>query len=182
MDRAVRALKVLLITALAAGTAGCGSGSRTTGGDTTGNAGELRRHEETFRPSEFDPPPAVMLKEKPVAGTDTSTYPPVVPVESPAEQIAGFRVQIFSSTDIDEANGMKTSAEQRFPGEWFYLVYEPPAYKVRAGDFQQRYDADRFAKALREGGYGDSWVVPDRVLKTRPPKPPVPVDTKEPPK
>jgi hypothetical protein len=123
-----------------------------------------------------------MLREKPVAGLDTSTQSSPPPVETPVEYVPGFRVQIFSSTDIDEANGMKTAAEVRFPAEWFYLVYEPPAYKVRVGDFQQRYDADRCAKTLREGGYSDSWIVPDRVLKTPPVKPATPPDGKEPPR
>ncbi len=83
-------------------------------------------------------------------------------------------MQIFSSTDIDEANGVKAAAEEKFPLEWFYVVYEPPTYKVRAGDFQQRYDADRLARTLREGGYTDSWIVPDRVVKQPPVKVPPP--------
>jgi hypothetical protein len=155
--------------------AGCGSGTPAAGTAHPDSGSEQRKYEATFHPSEFDPPPAVMLRDKQATGTDTAHTSPL-PVQTPGEYAPGFRVQIFSSTDIDEANGFRTAAEQRFPTESFYIVYEPPTYKVRAGDFQQRYDADRLAKTLREGGYSDSWIVPDRVLKVPPVKTPTPVE------
>lgn len=166
MDRRARALIVFLLPAVA----GCGSGSPS-GRDTPSATGaDLRRYEETFRPSEFDPPPSVALREKPPGSPDSTILPQRQLNGMPQDLVPGFRVQIFSSTDIDEANGMRLAAEERFPGERFYVVYEPPAYKVRAGDFQERYDADRLARSLREGGYSDSWIVPDRVLKNPPSK------------
>jgi hypothetical protein len=120
-----------------------------------------------------------MLREKPAGTADSSIQVNPSPVETPNEYVSGFRVQIFSSTDIDEANGMKVAAEQRFPGEVFYVAYEPPTYKVRVGDFLQRYDADRLARTLREAGYSDSWIVPDRVLKNPQLKAPEPPEPKE---
>ena len=143
--------------------AGCGSGSASSGRTPSPGEGSAGGYEDTFHPSEFDPPPVVALREKPLPTNDSASTP-LLPLPIALEDLVpGFRVQIFSSTDIDEANGIKTTAEERFPGERFYVVYEPPTYKVRAGDFQQRYDADRLAKSLREGGYSDSWIVPDRV-------------------
>jgi hypothetical protein len=158
----------LVSAALAAMMAGCGGG--TTKDESARAADDLRKYEETFRPSEFDPPPSVVLRENTGTAKDTAAFTPSLPAGSAEDFVAGFRVQIFSSTDIDEANGIRADAEQRFPGEWFYVVYEPPTYKVRAGDFQERYDADRLARTLREGGFSDSWIVPDRVFKTPPPK------------
>jgi hypothetical protein len=67
---------------------------------------------------------------------------------------------------------MKADAETQFPEEWFYVVYDAPTYKVRAGNFLERYEADRFGKLLAEKGYRDAWVVPEKVYKDAPPRPP----------
>lgn len=128
----------------------------------------MRKAEREFRPSDYDSEPGATLHPETAAGGDTLVMDlPEMPAVPP-ELVAGFRVQIFSTTDIDEATAIKDTAEAHFPAEWFYLVYEPPTYKVRAGDLLTRHEADRLAKLLREGGYDDSWVVPDRVYRTPP--------------
>ena len=149
--------------------AGCGGGARKgeTGNDEAADPGG---REKEFTPSEFDRPPEVLLE-----GLTAEARDSVVEVATPSpltepELIPGFRVQIYSSSDIDEANAIKTAAEEQFTTEKFYIVYDPPIYKVRAGDFASRHEADRFARALKEGGYSDSWIVPDRVTKRLPPR------------
>lgn len=148
---------------------GCGSGSRT--GRESGNL-PPEEYEAEFRPSEFDPPPATALGEPVLSSSDSLPEDRPSPVTGGEELVPGFRVQVFSSTDIDEAGAVMAAAEERLPGEWFYLVYEPPAYKVRAGDFLQRHDADRLARTLRSLGYNESWTVPDRVVRNPGVKPP----------
>lgn len=164
----VRTIRMLTAVLALAG-AGCAGGSRS-GEDGEDAAAEMRRREKEFTPSEFDRPPEMMLKD---AATDSAIAPPETPTPSPVtepELVPGFRVQIYSSSDIDEANALKTAAEGVFPAERFYIVYDPPIYKVRAGDFTSRHEADRFARVLREGGYNDAWIVPDRVAKILPPR------------
>jgi hypothetical protein len=86
--------------------------------------------------------------------------------------VQGFRVQILSTASIDSANARLREAAEAFPSEWYYLEYDAPTYKVRAGNFLTKYEADRFAKQLIERGYKTAWTVPQRVYKNPPPPPP----------
>jgi hypothetical protein len=93
------------------------------------------------------------------------------------ELVQGFRVQVFSTLNIDLARMKKEEVELLMPEDWFYLEYDPPAYKIRGGNFTTRVDADRFARMLIEKGFADSWAVPQRVYKAPPrriPPPPPP--------
>jgi hypothetical protein len=93
---------------------------------------------------------------------------PAVPVP---DQAPGYRVQLISTTSIDEAKARKLYAESLFPAEWFYLQYDPPTYKIRAGNFLIRFDADRFRSQAVERGFAGAWVVPEHVFKNPPPPP-----------
>ena len=89
-------------------------------------------------------------------------------------RFSGFRVQIYSSTSIDEANAKVAEVQGILPMEWFYVVYDAPAYEIRAGNFLKRFDADKFVRQLSDRGYRDAWVVPEKVFKNPPPRPPSP--------
>jgi hypothetical protein len=132
---------------------------------------DMERFEQDFRPSDYDPEiePAFQPKDE---ISETGDTEPTERIAPPAQEfVQGFRVQLFSTTSIDEGNSKKTEAEGLFPGEWFYLVYDPPSYKLRAGNFQTRFDADRFARQLVERGFRNAWVVPEKVYKNPPPRP-----------
>ncbi len=142
--------------------AGCGSG----GGSTTeSKAGlsEAQQYEADFQPSQFDPDPDVILGKSAQAKIDSVA--PHQGAADPNELVSGFRVQIFSTTNFDDANSARDSAAAQFSVERFYVVYDPPTYKIRGGDFLTRYEADKFARQLRERGYRDAWVVPEKVNK-----------------
>ena len=148
---------------------GCGSSKETEakGSDAPPRyVDELREYEEDFRPSDFDDDVQSYFPKQ----QDQHDLPPVkggayyggIPREEDLSQ--GFRVQLFSSTNIDEANEKKAEAEKEFPEEWFYLVYDAPTYKVRGGNFQTRFEADKFAKLLSEKGHKMAWVVPEKII------------------
>lgn len=84
--------------------------------------------------------------------------------------IQGYRVQLFSTSEIDDANAKKARAEAAFPDEWFYVVYDAPRYKLRGGNFVNRSSADAFAKHLTEKGFPDAWTVPEKILKNPQPR------------
>ena len=159
-------MRYLCAAALAALLCGCASSRQAQNPRTQPDLGaELLKYELTFRPSDYDPRPdsshgteAAVPSLESVPATDTAGI-------IPPELVAGFRVQLFSSRDIDEAKGKKAEAEEQFPDEWFYLEYDPPTYKIRAGNFLSRFDADRFRKIVTERGYADAWVVPEKVYK-----------------
>jgi hypothetical protein len=157
------------IAALVISLAGCGP-SRDAAKEEAGKSTteDVRRFESDFRPSDYDPDPEKNIH--PSVTTSGVSDTPKTGEESP-EQIQGYRVQIFQSASIDEAKAQKSAAESLFPLEWFYLQYDPPTYKVRAGNFASRFEADRFAKVMTEKGFPGSWAVPERVFKS-PPNPP----------
>lgn len=178
-SRHVWTLGGLVCTVIALGLlSGCGTTSST---QESGKATEeeIRSFESTFQPSDFDP-----MRERPVDRTprqvdtvsvieeDTPSAPPSM------EMVQGFRVQVFSTTSIDAARAKRLEFEAEFPNEWFYLEYHAPTYKLRAGNFQTRFEAERFARLLTDQGHREAWTVPEKVFKS-PGLRPAPVSTPE---
>jgi hypothetical protein len=174
MGRAVQvtfAGTFVLICALAEG---CGTTEQTALSRTAEPAEtDLRTAEKDFRPSDYGREAA---KKRPgedaqtredKTGTDTASV-----AATPGEMVQGFRVQVFSSGDIDIAKARMTEAEGMFPGDWFYISYDAPVYKIRAGNFLNRLDAERFMQSAQERGFRGAWVVPEKVIKDPPPPPP----------
>jgi hypothetical protein len=130
----------------------------------------LTSYEKTFRPSDYDVDVKTFLadlKKEP----DPKTAPTEPPKAEPLSVASGFRVQLLATTDVDEANALKADAEAAFAGEWFYVIFDPPTYKLRAGNFVEREEAEAYAKLLQDSGYSDAWVVPEKVFKNIPPRP-----------
>jgi len=144
--------------------AGCSSSKETVSREDAAVA-EMRKFEEDFRPSDYDPPVDSFFQTEDRERALQSDTVGVATEAVPTEQTQGYRVQIYASSSIDSANAHKTTAENDFPNTNFYLVYDPPTYKVRGGNFQSRFDADRFTREIAEKGYDDGWVVPDRIFK-----------------
>lgn len=149
---------------------GCSESEGTLQDQKRANDELLRQLEEQFHPSDYDRPPkatpgGVAAPES--SAVDTSLPP--VPGPAP-EQVPGYRVQIITTSSIDEAKEKKSFAESLFPGEWFYLQYDQPTYKIRAGNFVSRFEAERFRGMIAERGFAGAWVVPERVFKQPPPR------------
>jgi hypothetical protein len=159
---------VLLVSLIVAG---CGTSGESTRVEGDPNA-ELHAYESDFRPSDYDPEPAPgspaspNLLERP-EGTPAEETPTLLL----QEEVQGFRVQVYTTESIDSAKVQKAECESLFPGEWFYLDYDPPTYKIRAGNFLTKYEAYRFARRISDHGYPNAWPVPQRVYKD-PPAPP----------
>jgi hypothetical protein len=135
----------------------------------------LKKYEAEFRPSDYDPDPSGRTRRGGISDSEaTDTMSTEMSPPSSLEFVQGFRVQLLATTSIDEANAKKAEAEGIFPGEWIYVEFDPPTYKVRAGNFQSRIEADRFAKLAASHGFQDAWPVPERVYKQPPPPPPRP--------
>jgi hypothetical protein len=165
-------MKQLPIIAVALLLSACGSTKEAAKPERTdsGYMDDLRKYEAQFRPSDYDVEIEAILKADKENTLKEKETPAQTGQIRPQELVTGFRVQIYSSTNIDQANEKKAQAEARFPGEWFYIVYDPPTYKLRAGNFLARFEADRFAQHLAEEGYRDAWIVPERVYKNPPPR------------
>lgn len=60
----------------------------------------------------------------------------------------GFRLMIISTNNRDEAMAAKTKIYTYFPDMKAYLWYQSPYFKVKAGNFKDRKDAEAFQKRL----------------------------------
>jgi hypothetical protein len=78
----------------------------------------------------------------------------------------GFRIQVIASSQIEKVRAEQKSLETRvrYP---LYIIVTPPYYKLVAGDFIKRGDADAAAAKLKELGYADAWVVRSKVWTSR---------------
>ncbi len=75
---------------------------------------------------------------------------------------AGYRVQIYQTTDREEAREVYKEAILRFEQD-VYQVFDPPFYKVRVGDFVNWYDAEQVQQLAMKKGYRDAWIVRTKV-------------------
>lgn len=74
---------------------------------------------------------------------------PVTPV---ARLVEGFRVQLFQSTSLRLAEAFRDEAAPQFDVP-VYVEYEAPLYKVRAGNFRLRAEAESWASNLVGRGF-----------------------------
>jgi len=160
---------IIPIALIIAGCSGGGTTRNESSAGSTVDSDELAAYEAEFRPSEYDADLDEYFRK---SITDSVATTPVdsqiVEQEPEPEFIQGFRVQLFSSTDFEEANMKKAEAEALFPEEKFYVVYDAPVYKIRGGNFRTRFEADKLSKRLGEHGYRNAWIVPDKIEKLSP--------------
>lgn len=127
----------------------------------------LREYEATLNPSDFDEEPTA-LQQMPQA--EQGSAPVDISKDSMAiheEMVQGFRIQLFSSSNIDEATAAKAEAALKFISDSIYVVFDAPVYKVRVGDFINRYEANQRLPDFIAQGFRDAWVVPDRVVQRK---------------
>lgn len=127
----------------------------------------LAEYEATLNPSDYDQEVEAVQK----VHTDERNRSQLnIPKDSTVvqeEMVQGFRIQIFSSSNVDEANIVKNTVAEKFLFDSVYVVYDPPVYKVRVGDFTNRYEANQRLPEFVDKGYRDAWIVPDQVAQRK---------------
>lgn len=61
----------------------------------------------------------------------------------------GFRVQIYSGNNRNEAYAVQGRFKSQFSDIDSYINYDEPNYRVKVGDFTSRSEANNFMQALR---------------------------------
>ena len=61
----------------------------------------------------------------------------------------GFRIQIYSGNERQQADAAKLMVYQNFPELNTYLSYKQPTYRLKVGDFMRRVDAERYFNQLK---------------------------------
>jgi hypothetical protein len=79
----------------------------------------------------------------------------------------GYRVQLLSTDNYDEANNLKLDLQSRLRTTAVYVVFESPYYKVKAGDLKENSHAYELTHKLKQLGYKNALVVQDSILTER---------------
>lgn len=80
-------------------------------------------------------------------------------------KIQGWRIQIYNSSGKearDEANEYRNKFLSKYPNLRAYLVYQPPYFKIRVGDYLTKPDAFRLYKEILTE-FPVSYLVPDKI-------------------
>lgn len=77
-------------------------------------------------------------------------------------QLPGYRVLVYTSDVLEQAEYVKSDVFFKTK-ENTYLVFEPPFYKVKAGDFIKYPEAADFSFKLSQLGFSESKVIRDTV-------------------
>ena len=165
-------LLIAVIAAIALVLSGCGSSGSSqreapTPPDDREQRVPLSRYEKTFNPSDYDDEITEIQRQHTIEQERAAAERQLdsVVVESTFTQ--GYRIQIFASGNIDEANAMRLTAAQRITEDSLYVVYDTPVYKVRIGDFPTRAEANHKLATVIAQGFADAWVVGDRIIQRR---------------
>jgi hypothetical protein len=75
----------------------------------------------------------------------------------------GYRVQVLSTDDIDEASVVRSEIYEKTARKEVYIIFEPPFYKVKVGDFTSKSEAENLRFELNQLGYTESKVVQETV-------------------
>tara|TARA_B100000949_G_scaffold144243_1_gene126737 strand:+ start:383 stop:823 length:441 start_codon:yes stop_codon:yes gene_type:complete len=122
------------------------------------------RFDESFDPATLKEPKIklpVMLKP------DELLPPQFSPVETDTV-VDGFRVQVLSTQDLNEANHLMIELSSLFGNE-VYIVFDSPNYKVRVGNFRFRGNAEKARHRIVDLGHRAAWIIRTRVSNNQPP-------------
>lgn len=88
--------------------------------------------------------------------------------------LEGYRVQFYNGRKAETLE-KRSEFLSEFPSVPVYTLYESPEYKVQAGDFRTRLEAEKFLrKVIRE--FGSGFVVKTEI---KPPRLEIEMDTKK---
>ncbi len=80
----------------------------------------------------------------------------------------GFRVQVISTSNRDEAFNLKAGMMSKFSQEKTYVLFQAPSFRVRVGNFLKKEDAEKFRKQIAKGFKQGIYVVEDIIEYTPP--------------
>ncbi len=86
------------------------------------------------------------------------------PITSETEKLRiGYRVQVQISDDYLVIDSIKTEIQKILPNLPQYVIYEPPFYKLRIGDFDSKSQANKYLNILEKNGYITSRIIIDKL-------------------
>jgi hypothetical protein len=123
--------------------------------------------ESQFEPLGFAGDDAVVTGKNPERGlkSDTSRTDSISvkitanPIDTTGQKDQTiFRVQIYTTKSMDDAQEYSQSIKQLFP-EGVFVEYQIPYYKVRVGEFRNVTDGQIFLEKVKKIGFENAWLV-----------------------
>jgi hypothetical protein len=84
-------------------------------------------------------------------------------LQTSSGQYKGYRVQVVSTSNRDQAFKVKGELLSRFPEQKSYALFQSPNFKVRIGKFLKKADAEKFKVQLQKFYSTGVFVVEDAI-------------------
>jgi hypothetical protein len=84
-------------------------------------------------------------------------------LQTSSGQYKGYRVQVVSTSNREQAFKIKGELLSRFPEQKSYALFQSPNFKVRIGNFLKKADAEKFKVQLQKLFSTGVFVVEDAI-------------------
>jgi hypothetical protein len=84
--------------------------------------------------------------------------------KAPADTVPGYRVQVISTDNLEEATNIRSEIYFKANEKNIYILFEPPFYIVRVGDYKNINDAKALSFKLNQLGFSGTKVVSDLII------------------
>ena len=74
----------------------------------------------------------------------------------------GYRIQVYVGNERREVDEAKSFVYQNFPELATYLSFSQPTYRLKAGDFSTRAEAERYYSTIRQR-YSAAMIITERI-------------------
>jgi septal ring-binding cell division protein DamX len=115
---------------------------------------EVKERKKATRPKELDAWFSYNSEKDSVLNSDSTK----------TDTVNGFRVQVIATDNLQEADNIRSQIYFKTNQMNVYLVFEPPFYIVKAGDFTNRSSANELSFKLNQMGYSEARVIQDSVI------------------
>jgi hypothetical protein len=72
-----------------------------------------------------------------------------IEINKQKKTIDGFRIQLFSGNERNNANNIKTKFLRLYREQKAYITYQQPYFKIRVGDFRTKLEAKIFYNKIK---------------------------------
>lgn len=83
--------------------------------------------------------------------------------------MSGYRLQVINSNDRNKVFAAKARIYQNYPELKPYLMYQPPFYKLKVGNFKTKEEAEEYRKELAREFPAGVYIVRD-IIEVKPDK------------
>lgn len=77
--------------------------------------------------------------------------------------VPGFRILITSSNNRNNVIEAKTKMYREFPELKAYMMYQAPFFRLKVGNFRERYEAEDYLQGVQRLFKGNVYIVPDTI-------------------